>query len=144
LIQNIIHLIRQRQNQHIIELNVVFIDPSTFLLTFNTYQSRFLVMWRHYNCPMLILKSSCYNPSLGLTTKAKACKGEGQKWSPRITFHAPKNVRECEGMNPHTPKWACILGIGISMQSQIYKKGFQELKLIGLNISLHHWKVLRT
>jgi hypothetical protein len=44
-----------------------------------------------------------YNPSLGLATKVKACKGVGQKWSPRVTFHAPENVGECEGMNPTLP-----------------------------------------
>ncbi len=46
----------------------------------------------------------CCNPSLGLTTKARACKGVGQEGSPGVTSHALGNVRECEGMNPHTPK----------------------------------------
>ncbi len=49
-----------------------------------------------------------------VTTKAKACKGVGQKWSPKVTFHAPTSVGKCEGMNPHTPKWAFILGVGVS------------------------------
>jgi hypothetical protein len=47
---------------------------------------------------------NCYNPSLRLVTKTRACKGAGQEGSPRITSHDPRNVRECEGMNPHTPK----------------------------------------
>ncbi len=47
---------------------------------------------------------TCYNPSLGLVTKAKACKGAGQKGNPGITSHAPRSVGECEGMNTHTPK----------------------------------------
>ncbi len=46
----------------------------------------------------------CHNPSLGLATKAKACKGAGQKGSPGITSHAPRSAKECEGMNLHTPK----------------------------------------
>jgi hypothetical protein len=46
----------------------------------------------------------CHNHSLGLTTKARACKGAGQEGSPIVTSHAPRNVGECEGMNPHTPK----------------------------------------
>ncbi len=46
----------------------------------------------------------CHNPSLGLATKARACKGVGQERSPRITFHAPGSAKECKGMNPHTPK----------------------------------------
>jgi len=47
---------------------------------------------------------SCHNPSLGLTTKARACKVVGQEGSLGVTSHAPENVGECEGMNPHTPK----------------------------------------
>jgi hypothetical protein len=44
------------------------------------------------------------NLSLGLVTKARAYKGTGQEGSPRVTFHAPRNVGEYERMNPHTPK----------------------------------------
>ncbi len=46
----------------------------------------------------------CHNPSLGLATKARGLKGCGPKRSPRVTPHAPGNVRRCEGVNPHTPK----------------------------------------
>jgi hypothetical protein len=45
------------------------------------------------------------NPSLGLTTKARACKVVGQERSPWVKFHAPESAKECEGMNHHTPKW---------------------------------------
>ncbi len=48
--------------------------------------------------------SLCRNPSLGLATKVKACKGASQEGSPRIMSHAPGSAKECEGMNPHTPK----------------------------------------
>jgi hypothetical protein len=48
--------------------------------------------------------SQCRNPSLGLMTKARACKGVGQKGSSKVTYHALGSVGECEGMNPHTPK----------------------------------------
>jgi hypothetical protein len=47
-------------------------------------------------------------------TKARACKGANQKLSLGVTFHVLENARECEGMNPHTPKWAPTLGIGLS------------------------------
>jgi hypothetical protein len=40
---------------------------------------------------------------------------------PIITFHAPKSVGKCEGMNPHNPKWAPTLEVGISMDSYILK-----------------------
>jgi hypothetical protein len=46
----------------------------------------------------------CYNPSLGLVTKARACKVAGQEGSPRVTSHSPRSAKKCEGMNPHTPK----------------------------------------
>ncbi len=39
----------------------------------------------------------CYNPSLGLATKARGCKVAGQEGEPRVTSHAPgsaKSVRE--------------------------------------------------
>ncbi len=45
----------------------------------------------------------CCNPSLELMTKAKACKGASQKLNLKITFHAPRSVKECEGMNPTLP-----------------------------------------
>jgi hypothetical protein len=69
-----------------------------------------LLMWEHgrilddYEKLPLRPQFMCHNPNLGLTTKARAYKGAGQEGSPRVTSHAPGNVRECEGMNPHTPK----------------------------------------
>ncbi len=56
-------------------------------------------------------KLECHNPSLGLMTKARACKGAGQKRSPGVASHALGSVGKCEGMNPHTLKGAPILGV---------------------------------
>jgi hypothetical protein len=39
--------------------------------------------------------------------------------------HAPESVEKCEGMNPHTPKGVSTLGVGVSMDSQIFKKQLQ-------------------
>jgi hypothetical protein len=50
-------------------------------------------MWPHTPC---IFR----NLSLGLATKVKACNGVSQKWSQGVTFHAPRSVGKCEGMNP--------------------------------------------
>ncbi len=61
-----------------------------------------------------------------------------------VTFHALENARECEGTNPHTPKWTPILGVGVLMHSQIFKGKLQGSKLIGLKTSLYHWKYLGT
>jgi hypothetical protein len=46
----------------------------------------------------------CRNPSLGLATKARACKVVGQEGTLGGTLHAPGSAKECEGMNPHTLK----------------------------------------
>jgi hypothetical protein len=55
----------------------------------------------------------CHNPSLGLATKAKACKVAIQEGNMGIIFHAPGSAKECEGMNPHTSKWTPMLGIEV-------------------------------
>jgi hypothetical protein len=72
---------------------------------------------------------SCHNPDLGLTTKARAYKVSGQKGSLGVTLHAPGSVRKCERMNPHTFKAASNLGIGIPLDSQIFREQLQESKL---------------
>jgi hypothetical protein len=77
-------------------------------------------------------------------TKARACEGVGQKWNPGVTFHAPMSVGECEGMNPHIPKWAPTLGVGVPMDFQIFREWLQGSKLIGLKNFLYHWKALGT
>jgi hypothetical protein len=47
----------------------------------------------------------CYrNLSLGLTIKVEAYNDGGQKGSLGITSHAAGSAKECERMNPHTPK----------------------------------------
>jgi hypothetical protein len=86
----------------------------------------------------------CCNLSLGLATKARAYKGVGQKGSLGVTFHAPGSVGECEGMNFHSPKWAPTLGVGIPMDSWIFRMWLQGPKFIGLKSSLYHWKALGT
>ncbi len=57
---------------------------------------------------------------------------------PGSHIHTLGSVGECEGMSPHIPKWTPILGIGIVMDSQIFKENFEEPKLIRLKTSLYH------
>ncbi len=64
----------------------------------------------------------CRNLNLGLATKARACKGASQKGILIITFHAPRSVGKCEGMNLHTPKGAPTLGVGVPMDFRIFKE----------------------
>jgi hypothetical protein len=80
-----------------------------------------------------VMKFNYHNPSLGLATKVRACKGAGQQWSPIVKFHAPENVGKCEGMNPYIPN-------GLAN----FKGWFQRSKLIVLKSSLYHWKDPRT
>ncbi len=47
---------------------------------------------------------NCRNPNLGLTTKARGYKVSGQEKDPGVTSHAPGSAKECEGMNPQSPK----------------------------------------
>jgi len=75
----------------------------------------------------------CHNPSLGLTTKARACKVAGQEGSLGIMMHAPGSARECEGIDPHTPK-----GIGVLVDFQMFREKLQGAKPNGLRSSLYH------
>jgi hypothetical protein len=70
-------------------------------------------------CYLFEFFNGCRNPSLGLATKAKVCKGASQKGSMGITSHALGSVGDCEGMNLHTSKWVPILRVGVPMNSQI-------------------------
>jgi hypothetical protein len=42
---------------------------------------------------------------LGSWPRQGGCKVLGQEGSSRVTFYALRSAKECEGMNPHTPKW---------------------------------------
>jgi len=86
----------------------------------------------------------CCNPSLGLMTKTRACKGASWEGSSGVTSHASKSVGKCERMNPHTPKWTFTLGVGILMDFRSFRDRLQGSKPIELKSSLYHWKVLRT
>jgi hypothetical protein len=93
------------------------------------------VIKEHWNTNSWI---SCRNLSLWLTTKARACKGACQEGRPRVTSYAPRSVGECEGMNPHTPKWAPILGVGVPNLQRVIarvKTHWIEKLLISLKIS---------
>ncbi len=58
--------------------------------------------------------------------------------------HAPGSVRECKGIGLHTPKGTPTLGVGISVDSQMFRERFQGSKLNGLKSSLYHWKSIET
>jgi hypothetical protein len=68
--------------------------------------------------------------SLGL-----ACKVVGLEKKPGIE-------RKCEGMNLHTPKGASTLGVGVQMDSQMFRERLQGPKLNGLRSYLYHLKAI--
>jgi len=68
------------------------------------------------------IRGECHNPRLGLTTKARVCKVVGQEGSLGIMPHALGSARKCEGTNPHTPKGTPSLGVGVPMDSQMFKE----------------------
>jgi len=55
-------------------------------------------------------------------TKAKGCKVVGQEGSPGVMLHAPRSVREWEGIGPHIPKGTPTLGVGVSVDSQMFRE----------------------
>jgi hypothetical protein len=42
-------------------------------------------------------------------------------------------------MSPHTPKWTPTWGVGVLMESRIFKEQLKGSKPIGLKSSLYHW-----
>jgi len=83
-------------------------------------------------------KKQCHDSSFRLVTRARGCKVTGQEGSPGVMPHAPGSARECEGIGPHTPKGTPTLGVGISVDSQMFKEQLQGSKPNGLRSSLYH------
>jgi len=53
-------------------------------------------------------------------TKAKNCKVTGQEGSSGVMLHYPGSARECEGIDPHTPKAIPTLGVGVLVDSRMF------------------------
>jgi transposase InsO family protein len=92
--------------------------------------------WAEAVATTVYIMNRCPNPSLGLATKArglqgcepkkspgvkaKALQGCGPRRSRGVISHTPENVRsvrECEGVNTHTPKATPTLGDGVPVDS---------------------------
>ncbi len=59
-------------------------------------------------------------------------------------LHALGNVGECEGIGLRTPKGTPTLGVGVSVDSQMFKKRLQRLKPNKLRNVLYHSKAIET
>jgi len=46
----------------------------------------------------------------------------GQKGSPGVMLHVFGSARECEGINPHTPKGTPTLGVRDPVDSQMFRE----------------------
>jgi hypothetical protein len=97
---------------------------------------------------LLNLTSQCYcsliimsQPWPWVRAQSKGLQRCEPRVSPGITFYVHGSARKCEGLNPHTPKWAPILRVGVPMDFRILRRQFQGSKLIGLKSSLYHWNV---
>jgi hypothetical protein len=96
----------------------------------------FCLNFRHY--------IMCHNPSFGLVTKVRACKGVCQKWSPGVTFHAPGSVKKCEEWTHTFPSGLPLWELESWWILKSLKGNCRGSKLIELKSSLYHWKVLET
>jgi len=64
--------------------------------------------------------------------------GCGPRGSLRVMPHVPGSARECEGMGLHTPKGTPTLGVGVPMDSRMFRERLQGSKQNGLKKSLYH------
>ncbi len=69
-------------------------------------------------------------------TKAKGCKVVGQEGSPGVMSHAPGSARKCEGIDPHTLKGTPTLGVGVPVDSRMFREQLKGSKPNGLTSSL--------
>jgi hypothetical protein len=56
--------------------------------------------------------------------QGKGLQGCGPKRKPRVILHALGSARECEGIDLHTPKRTPTLGVGVPMDSWIFRAQF--------------------
>jgi hypothetical protein len=77
-------------------------------------------------------------------TKARGCTITGQEGVPGIMLDAPESVKECEGIDLHTPKGTPTLGVGVPVDFRMFKERFQGSKSNGLKSYLYHWKSIES
>jgi hypothetical protein len=80
--------------------------------------------------------------ALGLRPRQEGCKVMGQEGTPRSHFTCSRECKECEGMNPHTPKGTPMLGVEVPKDSRIFKARLQGTKFTALKNYLYHWKAI--
>ncbi len=92
----------------------------------------------------IILKGIVATLALGSRLRQKGLQGCGPRLSSGVTFSCPGSAKECEGKNPHTPKWTPMLGVGVPMDSRMFREWLQGSKHNSSKSSLYHWKAIET
>jgi len=59
--------------------------------------------------------------ALGSWPKQRACKGE-PSLSLGVAFSCPREYKRMWRKNPHTPKWIPTLGVGVPVDSQMFRE----------------------
>jgi hypothetical protein len=76
--------------------------------------------------------------ALGSQPRQGGCKVAGQEGNSRVMPDAPGSVRECEGIDPHIPKETPTLGVGVPMDSRMFREQLQGSKPNGLRSFRYH------
>jgi len=80
--------------------------------------------------------------ALGSRPRQGVARLPAKRGAPEVMLHALGSVRECEGIDLHTPKGTPTLGVKVLMDSWIFRGRLQGSKLDGLRSSLYCWKSL--
>ncbi len=131
-------LISLLEYHHAHQMGVIEIIGITCLQHWKDWWLTWLLVWPK-QCPY----SNYCNPSLGLTTKARSCKGASQKWSLGVTLHALESVGEWRNELSHS-QMSSHFGSGSPNGLPNFQRAIVGVKLIGLKSPLHHWKALGT
>jgi hypothetical protein len=71
-------------------------------------------------------------------------RAKSETWEPHFMLLGGWEYESVWELNLHTLKWTPILGVGVLMDSQIFRMWLQGSEPIGLKHSLYHWKDLGT
>jgi hypothetical protein len=89
-------------------------------------------MWLQiYEFPFLVTYNGKWivtTLALGSRPRQGGYKVAGQEGGPGVTSHALGSGKECERMNPHTPKWTPIVRIGVSNGLPNFQSAISRVK----------------
>jgi hypothetical protein len=60
--------------------------------------------------------------ALGSRPRQRGCKVVGQEGSPGIMPHVLRSAKECEGIDLHIPKGIFTLGVGVLVDSRMFRE----------------------